>query len=161
LNNVQIVGIARDRPVIFKNKEELEIECRFIMLEYDIDVVISNLEKPNFILCKAYGEYAEQMTIYINRGTIVAINGHIDSNYKKDKLSGEIAFTNYVIVDKYEILSLKTRDKINNLDIFMNTYNPDVIKERRKELEKKNKEEVKAFKKREIKLEEIKNESEE
>lgn len=160
MNNVQIVGIARDRPVIFKNDKELKVECRFIMLEYDIDVVISNLEKPNFILCKAYGEYAEKMTSYISRGTIVAINGHIDSNYKKDKLSGEITFTNYVIVDKYEILSLKTRDKINNLDVFMNTYNPDVIKERRKEIDKKNKEEIKAFKKREIKLEEKEREEE-
>jgi len=62
-------------------------------------------DEADFLNCIAYGNQAELITRYLDKGSKVAVDGHIQTGpYEKD---GKKVYTTDIAVDKIEFLSNK------------------------------------------------------
>ena len=71
-------------------------------------------DPADFISCKAFGKTAETIATYLHKGSLIGVNGRIQTG-KYDNKEGRTVYTFDVIVNEFEFLESK---KAPNTDAF-------------------------------------------
>ena len=84
----------------------------------------------DFIGCVAYNKTAELISKYLNKGSQIAIRGHIQTgNYEKD---GKKVYTTDIVVDETRFLDTKNKEKnkeVSDAEVIKKAMSDDPFKE--------------------------------
>ena len=79
-----------------------------------------NKDEADFINCIAWDKTADFMSNYLNKGSLVSIEGRIETGNYKDK-DGKTIYTTDVVVDRLQALeSRKQREEYQNNNHYQN-----------------------------------------
>lgn len=97
--------------VILTGNLTKEVELRYTtkniaVAHFTIAVNRDKKDESDFLNCVAYGNQAELITKYLDKGSRVGIDGHIQTGSYENK-EGKKVYTTDIIVDKVEFLSNK------------------------------------------------------
>ncbi|ERK57844.1 single-strand binding family protein [Gemella bergeri ATCC 700627] len=76
-------------------------------------------QQADFINCTAYGKQAENMSRFLNKGSLIGIVGRIATRNYKNK-NGEIIYVTEVIADRINFLESKRQQGDFNQPIYSN-----------------------------------------
>ena len=100
MNHVVLIGRLTKRPEVRYTGNEMAI-ARFSLA---VDRYSKEDKKADFINIVVFGKQAENCERYLDKGSMVALQGHIQTGSYKTQ-SGETRYTTDVVADRVQFLS--------------------------------------------------------
>lgn len=115
LNNVVLIGrIVNDLEIKKTGSGKSVLKFRIAVNRK------FNKDEADFINCIAWDKTADFMSNYLNKGSLVSIEGRIETGNYKDK-DGKTIYTTDVVVDRLQALeSRKQREEYQNNNHYQN-----------------------------------------
>lgn len=92
--------------------KDLELRCTSSgkdIVNYSL-AVRRDKDNTDFINCTTFGETAKTLCEYCNKGDLIGVEGHLQSNQYEDN-EGKKHTTFYVLTDKVEFLNTKKKEE--------------------------------------------------
>lgn len=100
MNHVVLIGRLTKRPEVRYTGNEMAI-ARFSLA---VDRYSKEEKKADFINIVVFGKQAENCERYLDKGSMVALQGHIQTGSYKTQ-TGETRYTTDVVADRVQFLS--------------------------------------------------------
>ncbi|VEI05073.1 single-stranded DNA-binding protein [Kurthia zopfii] len=105
MNNISIVGRITKSPELRLVAENRQVTSFTVAVNRNFKNQQGEVE-ADFILCNAWGKLAEQIVKYCGKGSLIGVNGKLQSrNYTNDE--GKKVYVTDVYADEVRFLQLK------------------------------------------------------
>jgi len=114
INRSVLVGRLTDKPNLSSTQTGKSVIAFTVAVNRNYKNAAGKVE-ADFIRCVAWNKIAENINTYCNKGSLVGIDGHIQTRHYDDK-NGNRVYTTEVIVDGFSILESKKEqeERTNN-----------------------------------------------
>ena len=102
INRSVIVGRLTDKPNLSSTQTGKSVISFTVAVNRNYKNAAGQVE-ADFIRCVAWNKIAENITTYCNKGSLVGIDGHIQTRHYDDKNGNRIYITE-VVADSFSIL---------------------------------------------------------
>lgn len=112
INRSVIVGRLTDKPNLSSTQTGKSVISFTVAVNRNYKNAAGQVE-ADFIRCVAWNKIAENITTYCNKGSLVGIDGHIQTRHYDDKNGNRIYITE-VVADSFSILETKKEQEQRN-----------------------------------------------
>ncbi|QHJ84831.1 MAG: hypothetical protein [Bacteriophage sp.] len=114
INRSVLVGRLTDKPNLSSTQTGKSVIAFTVAVNRNYKNAAGKVE-ADFIRCVAWNKIAENINTYCTKGSLVGIDGHIQTRHYDDK-NGNRVYTTEVIVDGFSILESKKEqeERTNN-----------------------------------------------
>ncbi|MGW8049337.1 single-stranded DNA-binding protein [Staphylococcus shinii] len=111
INNIVIVGrLTKDPKIYEKEGSKLATMCVAITRNYR-DQEQNTI--CDYLYCKAVGKIANNIELYLNKGSLVGITGRMQS--RKYEKEGQMHFVSELFIETIKFMSPRNKDEVNEL----------------------------------------------
>lgn len=124
MNTVLLVGRFTRDPILKETQSNTSIA--YLTLAVDRDFKSMNDQSADFIDCIAFNRKAEIIKEYCQKGSLVAITAHIQSNTYETKDQSKV-YSKEVVIDKIKFLESKAKQENRNQNSdFVEIFDDDI-----------------------------------
>lgn len=111
MNRVALIGRLTKDPELRTTQSGTSV-CSF-NLAVNRRVQTSGQPDADFISCVAWGKSADNMTTYLHKGSLIGVEGRIQTS-SYDNKKGERVYKTHVVAENIQFLEPKSNDKYTN-----------------------------------------------